>query len=41
MPLPGIVMRVIRLELFLGRRALLRLLPICECRSETSCDNSG
>jgi hypothetical protein len=40
-PLPGIVMRVIRLELFLGGRALLDLLPIRECGSETSCDNSG
>jgi hypothetical protein len=40
-PLARIVMRVIRLELFLGGRALLGLLPIRERRAETSCDNSG
>jgi hypothetical protein len=40
-PLARIVMRVIRLELFLGGRALLALLRIRGCRTETSCDNSG
>jgi hypothetical protein len=40
-PLARIVMRVIRLELSLGGRALLDLLPIGKCRTETSCDNSG
>jgi hypothetical protein len=40
-PLARIVMRVIRLELFLGGRALLDLLPIRQCGTETRCDNSG